>query len=475
MWRRAVCVYSYAMPGLWAFVALGLLGLNLRQADIFLPSASAVAGRFLVPAALALGLIVVLCSHRTARLIAANTLAGITMLLYGNEFWLAHRIAENQRAIAQASGERFDPRDKLTVIRDMRAAGQNAYPIMRAGNMLVPDAGGLEPVLSSGTKPLLPMASLPNATVVSCNELGTWQIYKSDRHGFNNPDAQWDGPPEVALIGDSFAHGSCVPEGADMAAQLRPEFGHVLNLGVGGFGPLLELAALQEYAAPLKPPVVIWAFFEGNDLNVDLPREEKSRFLQSYLRDPAFSQRLIERDGEIERSMRAYLDGALIEAMGRVDDPRELAASYISLNRTREEIGIGTVEMGYNPGDLDDELPLFETVIAAARNRVSAWGGQFYLVYLPESERYEARLGEGAVRQRIYRGVREIAARQGIVLIDIAEAFSREPSPERLYSFPGGHMNPEGYRKAAETIAGVLRGAKVSSLGGHTPERKPPG
>jgi hypothetical protein len=260
-----------------------------------------------------------------------------------------------------------------------------------------------------------------------------------------------------------------------MAARLRPEFGRVLNLGVGGFGPLLELAALQEYAAPLKPRVVIWAFFEGNDLNVDLPREEKSRFLISYLRDPSFSQRLIERDGEIEQSMRVYLDGAMIEAMKRVDDPRELAASYLSLNRTREEIGIGTVEMSYNPGDLGDELPLFETIVAAARDRVSAWGGRFYIVYLPESERYEARLGEGAVRQRIYRGVREIAARQNIPLIDVAEAFAHEPAPERLYSFPGGHMNPEGYRKAAETIAGALRGAKVSNLGGPGADRKPPG
>ena len=476
MWRRAVSAYSYAIPGLWAFVALGLLALNLRQADAFMASTSAVLGRFVAPAVIGLGLIALMRARTTTRLVLANTLAGVTVLLYAHEIWLARDIARDQRATAQASGAPFDRRDKITVIRDMRAAGSAAYPIMRAGNMLEPaPGGGLEPILSPGGQPLLPMASVPHATVVSCNELGTWQIYESDRHGFNNPDAQWNGRPDVVLIGDSFVHGSCVPKGADMAARMRSEFGRVLNLGVGGFGPLLELAALQEYAAPLKPPVVVWAFFEGNDLNIDLPRETQSHFLQSYLRNPEFSQRLIERDNEVASVLRTYLDGAMVEAMKRVDDPRELMASYLSLYRTREEIGIGTMEMGYNPGELGEELPLFETIIAAARDRVASWGGQFYLVYLPESARYEARLGQGAVRQRIYSGVQEIAARQRIPLIDVADAFARESDAERFYAFPGGHMNPEGYRKAAETIAAALRGAKVSSLGGSGPEKRPPG
>ena len=95
MWRRAVCAYSYAIPGLWAFVALGLLALNFRQADVFMASTSAMVGRFVVPAAIGFGLIAVLCARVTTRLIVANTLGGVTALLYAHEIWLARDIAQD--------------------------------------------------------------------------------------------------------------------------------------------------------------------------------------------------------------------------------------------------------------------------------------------------------------------------------------------------------------------------------------------
>lgn len=97
---------------------------------------------------------------------------------------------------------------------------------------------------------------------------------------------------------------------------------------------------------------------------------------------------------------------------------------------------------------------------------MASWGEQFYLVYLPESERYEAQFGQGVLRQRIYDGVHGIAARQGIPLIDLAAEFARDPKATGLYAFPGAHLNVEGYRRAADIIAAVLRGAKLSSLGG---------
>jgi hypothetical protein len=80
-------------------------------------------------------------------------------------------------------------------------------------------------------------------------------------------------------------------------------------LGLAGAGPLLELATLTEYAAPLKPTVVLWLYFEGNDLR-NLYSELKSPLLMNYL-DPDFSQNLIHRQLQIDKALDRHIDPKL--------------------------------------------------------------------------------------------------------------------------------------------------------------------
>lgn len=86
-----------------------------------------------------------------------------------------------------------------------------------------------------------------------------------DARGFRNVET-FDSV-DVALIGDSYVEGAYVSDDATVASVLGSTLGRpVVNLGVAGFGPSYELAALTRYAAPLRPRVVVWFFFEGNDL-----------------------------------------------------------------------------------------------------------------------------------------------------------------------------------------------------------------
>ena len=39
---------------------------------------------------------------------------------------------------------------------------------------------------------LFPLSGLSNSKTIYCNENGYYSIFKSDRHGFNNPDIEWD-------------------------------------------------------------------------------------------------------------------------------------------------------------------------------------------------------------------------------------------------------------------------------------------
>jgi len=454
---RASSIYTRGVFTAVALLALAILVHNALHFSDYIGHPSSVIVRFVSPLIVAGFMGFALWLPPDSRLVIANVISAAVLSLYIGEFYIAWKLDHTQQAAAARAGSVFDPRTKLSVVRDLRTAGTDAYPIIRGRNLLEDAEGQLQPLLSAGGAPILPLTATPRTTVVACNETGQWLIYETDRHGFNNPDAIWDGPaPQIAMIGDSFTHGSCVSREQNMASILQKRFGATLNLGVGGDGPLLELAALTEYAEPMRPKIVLWVFCEGNDLNEDLPFELKAPILRSYLADPRFRQDLIHKDAIISTAIRSYLDRNLREAMDRVDDPTENFVRYLTLDRVRSAVGLGPILIGYNHGDLSQELAVFDQVLASARDRVSGWGGKLYLVYLADSDRYLSRFGAGTVRQTIYHGVQDTARRLEIPMIDLASAFARHAAPETLFAYPGSHYNPAGYALAAETIAAAL-------------------
>ena len=454
---RASSIYTRGVFTAVALLALAILVHNALHFSDYIGHPSSVIVRFVSPLIVAGFMGFALWLPPDSRLVIANVISAAVLSLYIGEFYIAWKLDHTQQAAAARAGSVFDPRTKLSVVRDLRTAGTDAYPIIRGRNLLEDAEGQLQPLLSAGGAPILPLTATPRTTVVACNETGQWLIYETDRHGFNNPDAIWDGPaPQIAMIGDSFTHGSCVSRDQNMASILQRRFGATLNLGVGGDGPLLELAALTEYAEPMRPKIVLWVFCEGNDLNEDLPFELKAPILRSYLADPRFRQDLIHKDAIISTAIRSYLDRNLREAIDRVDDPTENFVRYLTLDRVRSAVGLGPILIGYNHGDLSQELAVFDQVLASARDRVSGWGGKLYLVYLADSDRYLSRFGAGTVRQTIYHGVQDTARRLEIPMIDLASAFARHAAPETLFAYPGSHYNPAGYALAAETIAAAL-------------------
>ena len=79
----------------------------------------------------------------------------------------------------------FDQREYVDVVRDLRATGVSAYHVFAVFNWIA------SPPEVQGTR-TVPLAGVPHATTVMCNEAGTYVTYESDRFGFNNPDRQWD-------------------------------------------------------------------------------------------------------------------------------------------------------------------------------------------------------------------------------------------------------------------------------------------
>jgi lysophospholipase L1-like esterase len=74
----------------------------------------------------------------------------------------------------------------------------------------------------------------------------------------------------IVLIGDSYVEGAYVSDEDTVARRLQSRLRQpVANLGVAGYGTAQELIVLERDALPLDPRVVIWFFFEGNDLYND--------------------------------------------------------------------------------------------------------------------------------------------------------------------------------------------------------------
>jgi hypothetical protein len=75
---------------------------------------------------------------------------------------------------------------------------------------------------------------------------------------------------DVVLIGDSYVEGVYVSDDQTIAAFLQDRLGRpVANLGVAGYGTAQERIVLEQEAVRLRPRIVIWFFFEGNDLYND--------------------------------------------------------------------------------------------------------------------------------------------------------------------------------------------------------------
>ena len=342
--------------------------------------------------------------------------------------------------------------EKLDLIERFRAQGKTVYPIFSSSELL-----SRRQTLDG----CVPLGGIANATTILGNESGTWILYESDEHGFNNPPGIWDSDSvDVVSVGDSFVHGLAVEPGKDISSHIRKRYPATLNIGYAGNGPLRELAALGEYGTRVRPRFVLWFYYE-NDLT-DLRNPENGSLFHRYL-DPDFSQRLMEKQAFIdsalsyivEQSLRWELDarkcggGVHTCAVHKVLKERSLF-SIIALKALRRRIRF----MFPESADLTGELAQFGVVLAEARKCVEAWGGSLVFVYLPGKNRYSNHQQGDRFREGVLALVKDL----DVPCIDIHGVFSAQPDPLSLFpDRPVVHYNARGYELVADAVLAYIR------------------
>jgi hypothetical protein len=375
---------------------------------------------------------------------------------------------------ARQMGVDFDTRSKGQVVDDLLKQGVDAVPSIFPMPLLKKQRDGtMKSVIGLNGAEALPLASISNKVNVLCNESGPFVTYRSDIHGLNNPQEVWNYRVfDIAAVGDSYTQGWCVPPEKNFVALIRERYGATLNLGSEADGPLLMLATIKEYAAPVKPKIVLWFYCEGNDLH-DLSVERKSPLLMSYFHD-GFSQGLFTKQGEIDRALTDYVKIAgteenqtwtkLSEISALLRDPSQLPnglAGIAKLSELRERLHLihategnvsssdtstGSNERALRMAPLID---LFYQVLVEAKSSVNGWGGKLYFVYLPGWDRYVPGQTGNPDREQVIRA----AQKAGLPVIDIHQDFEAETDPLSLFPFRMlSHYNEQGDRIVADSV-----------------------
>jgi hypothetical protein len=284
-----------------------------------------------------------------------------------------------------------------------------------------------------------------------------------DRDGFRN-DRDFE-RAAVAVIGDSFVEAITVPQPALLSSQLSRLLDvEVVNLGQGRYGPQQELVVLRRFALPRQPRVVLWLFFEGNDL-WDARMYERV----IYRGGPA----ALPSTGTADRSFIANVVASLREFATpkptRLSDEARRRACVLPQGPGGEA---ETLYLDY-AGALSDEdaaaLGLVQDIFLEARNLAAANGAQFLLVYVPVKFRVYRDLCESAADG--YAGVWQLSdlparlqswsERHAVPFLDLTPALREAAADGTLVFFPDDtHWNATGNAVAAEAVATAIERRK---------------
>jgi hypothetical protein len=365
---------------------------------------------------------------------------------------------------ARSIGLEFDARTQPEVVRDARRKDPGVYPSTSPSSFIRTDVTGWPPFISVDGKDVLPMGGVAAASVVACNESGTWETWRFDRFGLHNPDSIWNAQKfDVVIVGDSFAEGACMPEGSDIASLLRGAYPGTVTLGRGGAGPLLELAVLREFTGGRKSDYVFWVFYEEYNLH-NIAAEFKHPVLNRYL-EPGFTQRLPEMQGAVDAALRKLVDERLEasrQALGVAPSRFRKIVQTVNSYTCGEYVGkrIRQMRAGNTTAAAkvatSEDIEKLRIVAGLMKSEASRLGARLVFVYIPRWP-YDGKGNERATASK--QPVLDLAASFGLPTIDIEALFrSAGGNQTQFYSVPWeSHYSLKGYTVIADELTRFMQ------------------
>lgn len=292
------------------------------------------------------------------------------------------------------------------------------------------------------------------------HELGRHDVrfsFTTDEKGFRNP-GPWPSAADIVVVGDSWTFGYGVEDREAWVAQVdrRLPGTSIVNLGLIGGAPQQYGRIYEIFGRPLRPKLLIYGLFPGNDLhdarqfenwlvaespgNYDVWRffggqvpGSRSLLARSYL---------LQSIRSIWKGLRTPFSGETIE----FDDGRRL----------RLAPGVLAASVAVAKPDHPDFQLVMDSV-EHARNLAVEDGSEFLVLLYPTKEEVYLPLLGKPTPAMIPPFVEELE-RRGISFLDLTKPFQeRARAGARLYFEIDGHANGAGSAVIADALVEHLR------------------
>jgi len=288
---------------------------------------------------------------------------------------------------------------------------------------------------------------LPSTPLIYCNEGYGFLKYTTDKFGFHNDDAVWEQEHPWLLIGDSFAHGACVPTEDNVASRLMTASGKpVINLGSAGNGPDKYVALARVFIKLKRPTRVVLMFYEN-----DFDAPDHSIYVDRPEFFSAYGRKTFRADTE------AYFKE--VQDYMATERSRFVAGNKKSWSRRLRKARDKVIDAAARVLTLRDirnvllqNVETFNYVRLAVETAASECGKfqpgcDVIVVYIPPSQYFRSRPQRFIEAQADY--LRSVVAQTKgrITYIDLNGSLQRSS-----YAPEGPHLSIEGYRLVAVKI-----------------------
>lgn len=302
-----------------------------------------------------------------------------------------------------------------------------------------------------------------------------------DGDGFRNPPGL--AKARAVLVGDSFIEGLQVTDRELVSSRLAELLGApVANLGRTGYGPQQELEVVRRFALKYKPQTLVWAFYEGNDLqDVQTYEDQRQRVLKSRS-DSAYrrrSARSFARNAALWL-LRTWNAEPMIPARSRAGTFHDSKGAEVDVY----------FSCGVHEGDDDeafgrlesDELMRFQEILSQAHEICRRREIDLIVAFVPSKFRvlrdfcrFEADSPcpdwpVDELPEAVERLARDVSPEIGF--LDLTPAMRTRAEAGALpYLIDDTHWSPEGHQTAAAALTEFIGGRGTSANGSRDPIR----